>query len=80
MPAAVPALVITLPSSTKSTSGSTRARGWRSRSSSTYIQCVVHSRSSSRPAAPSTNAPEQTLSSVAPSAAASRNASSASSG
>jgi hypothetical protein len=31
-----------------------------------YIQCVVHSRPSSRPASPSRNAPEQTLSTRAP--------------
>ncbi len=80
MPAAVPALVIRFPSSTNSTSGSTRASGYRSRSSSTYIQCVVQARPSSSPAAPSTKAPEHTLSRVAPSSAACRSAASASGG
>ncbi len=76
MPAAVPALVMMSPSSTNSTSGSSRALGKRSASSSTWLQWVVQRRPSSKPAAPSTNAPLHTEISVAPRAAASRSASS----
>ena len=61
IPAAVPALVIRLPSSTNSTLRSTRAVGYMRASSSACIQCVVHARPSSRPAAPATNAPEHTV-------------------
>ena len=73
-PAEVPALVMRLPASTNSTSGSTRAFGKRRASSSAYRQWVVQSRPSSRPAAPSTNAPEQTLRRIAPRASARRSA------
>ena len=66
MPAAVPALVNTGSSSTYSTSGSTLAAGNSRASVSVWCQCVVQRRSSSRPAAPRTNAPLQTLSTRAP--------------
>ena len=78
MPAAVPALVIRLPSSTNSTLRSTLAVGYCRASSSACIQCVVHGRPSSRPAAPATNAPEHTVRMIDPASAAARSASSAS--
>ncbi len=74
MPAAVPAPVMTRPSSTKSTDGSTVAVGNRAASSSACIQCVVQRRPSRRPASPSANAPLQMLSTQAPRSCASRSA------
>src|SRR5882757_10117476 len=78
MPAAVPALVIRLPSSTNSTLRSTFAVGYILASSSACIQCVVHGRPSSRPAAPATNAPEHTVRMIEPDSAAFRTTSRAS--
>ena len=75
IPAAVPALVITLRSSTKSTSGSTLASGYRAANSSVYIQCVVQRRPSRMPAWPRANAPLQTLRIQAPRRSASRSTS-----
>ena len=75
MPAAVPALVITRPSSTYSTSGLTIADGYRWASSAACRQCVVQCRPSSRPAAPSANAPLHTLSTRVPRSTAARSAS-----
>ena len=46
IPAAVPALVTTRPSSTKRTDGSTSADGWRRCMASAYIQWVVAGRPS----------------------------------
>ena len=66
MPAAVPALVIRLPSSTNSTLRSTFAVGYIRASSSACIQWVVHGRPSSSPAAPATNAPEHTVRMIEP--------------
>ena len=58
-PAPSPAEVSTSPSSTKSTFSLSNTFGYSSRNSSACAQCVVAGRPSSRPAAPSTNAPVQ---------------------
>ena len=78
MPAAVPALVIRLPSSTNSTLRSTWAVGNRRASSSACIQWVVQGRPSSSPASPATKAPEHTVRMIAPASAAALTAFSAS--
>src|SRR3954453_8566603 len=78
MPAAVPALVIKLPSSTNSTLRSTFAVGYIRARSPACIQWVVHGRPSSSPAAPATNAPEHTVRMIEPESAAFRTASRAS--
>src|SRR3954471_7850283 len=78
MPAAVPALVIRLPSSTNSTLRSTLAVGNRRARSSGGIQWVVQGRPSNSPASPATNAPEHTVRMIAPASAAALTASSAS--
>src|SRR6201991_3663766 len=78
MPAAVPALVIRLPSSTNSTLRSTFAVGYILASSSACIQWVVHGLPSKSPAAPATNAPEHTVRTIEPESAALRTASRAS--
>ncbi|CAM5419722.1 hypothetical protein SGRI78S_03656 [Streptomyces griseus subsp. griseus] len=80
IPAAVPAELITAPSSTYSTSGSTIAFGKRRDNSAACRQCVVQRRPSSSPAAPRTYAPEQTLSTREPRSTARRSASRTSSG
>ena len=80
MPAAVPALVITGPSSTYRTAGSTLAAGNIAASAAVCRQCVVQRRSSSSPAAPSTYAPAHTLSTRAPRATPARRAASSGSG
>ena len=79
MPAAVPALVMTAVLDVQHV-GFTGPRGSASASSAAYLQCVVQRRPSSRPAAPSTNAPLHTLITRAPRSTASRSASSSSSG
>ena len=61
MPAVMPAEVHTGPSRTKMRSGSSRTRGKRRAKSAVRFQWVVARRPSSRPAAASTKAPEQTL-------------------
>src|SRR3954471_13828310 len=78
MPAAVPALVIRLPSSTNSTLRSTLAVGNRRARSSACIQWVVQGRPSNSPASPATKAPEHTVRMIAPASAAALIASSAS--
>ena len=76
MPAATPAEVRTLPSSTYSARGSTVTAGYSRASRAAYDQCVVARRPSSTPAAASTKAPVQIETRRAPRAAAAARAAS----
>ena len=78
--AAVPALVRILPSARRARSGRPWPAGSRRASASVCRQWVVQRRSSSRPAAPSANAPVHTLITQAPRAWARRSASRTSAG
>lgn len=80
MPAAVPALVMRLPSSTNNTLRSTFAVGYIRARSLACIQWVVQGLPSSNPAAPATNAPEQTVRTIDPESAAALTAANASGG
>jgi hypothetical protein len=80
MPAAVPALVMMLPSSTNRTSGSSWIVGKRSSSICPFRQCVVQGRPSSNPAAPRMKTPLHTDSTVAPRSSALRSVSSTAGG